>query len=1068
MIHVVLFAGRGVRRFADLFPSGTAAFLGIAAGAMALLAPQEAKAVAYATSLTNDNGTISFRLNDSADSVKVISGGTTTNDLGALPAGLHTFSLGITGTFQVSVFKSSGPGYLLGAYNQIGSDSNVLMTFVNQRGVAVNKNPASPYFGRIYVSVGQGGSNTTSTRVVTDGIYALNADQTDALGQGDTALTGNLGDSFAGTNPPTPTPPNPEGPHRLFVGPDDMLYVGDAGNTNGSLYVMGPDVTGGENLFAGPVGSLFPLLNASGKTHGSIYAAHVEGSLAAGNLTVYVIDEDLQSNKDAGLPPSEVNSIWRWDIGAGPLPFAGPPVKFSSIGIGFAQQLTDLARGPDGKFYKSQRRAEPADVTASNPNIFTISSNGVTNLWNSLAETRKLLNTQNVTDLLNETCALDVSPDGQSLAALRRDTNSISIFPLTGGIPDMTNRVVIPTSPATVAGRDLGFDAAGNLYYVSSGQGLLRILSPGGPSTAVTGSDGTFQVVRPAAVSVEVIDPVAGENGDTGKFSIFRDNAGGDLTVFYSLTGTAGNGVDYETNILSAIIPSGSTKVEITITAIDDNITEPVENVTLTILGSSAYNLRPPVAGSVAITDDETAQISVSTIDSTAVERFPSDTISFRVQRIGETNSELFVSFDTAAGTAISLVDYRAAGGQEFPGYFFLASGQVSTTLTIEPIDDAEYEGDETANITILEGLDYTVGNPASASGAIIDNEQSPTPYLYVDDFDSDTAGNWITRFGANNDIFDATVSFSFDYSTLASPLPPAPNSLLGSTRGVYLQVNKTNGPATGTSASAGVNLYPAGRSFSGNYAIRADMYLSFDGSSTTEHALIGLNHSTLRTNRLHLSTTPSANSRGGDGVWAGIVTDASNSRDYGIHTYTNGGNSFPVLVASRTAASAVGLITAPPYALAGSPANRPTGLKAWAEVELGQIDNVVTLKVNNYPIVSYTNTSGYASGDIMIGHNDSADSIGSVNNFVIWDNVRVLNLDLAIRDIDLSPTEVQIDFVSPLGGLVTSFRLESKTTLEAADWTEVSGAVFSALPDGVRVNAPRSGDPAFYRIRRN
>jgi hypothetical protein len=264
------------------------------------------------------------------------------------------------------------------------------------------------------------------------------------------------------------------------------------------------------------------------------------------------------------------------------------------------------------------------------------------------------------------------------------------------------------------------------------------------------------------------------------------------------------------------------------------------------------------------------------------------------------------------------------------------------------------------------------------------------------------------------------------------------------------------------------VNLYPTGRTFSGNYAIRADMYLSFDGSATTEHALIGLNHSTLRTNRLHLSTTPSATSRGGDGVWAGIVTDASDSRAYGIHTYTNAGDSLPVLVANRTAASVADLITAPPYALAGSPANRPSGLKAWAEVELGQIDNVVTLKVNNYPIVSYTNTSGYVSGDIMIGHNDSADSIGSLNNYVIWDNVRVLNLDFAIRHINLSPTEVEIDFVSPLGGLLTSFQLETKTALDSAGWTGVAGAVFSALPDGVRVNAPRSGNATFYRIRRN
>lgn len=79
-----------------------------------------------------------------------------------------------------------------------------------------------------------------------------------------------------------------------------------------------------------------------------------------------------------------------------------------------------------------------------------------------------------------------------------------------------------------------------------------------------------------------------------------------------------------------------------------------------------------------------------------------------------------------------------------------------------------------------------------------------------------------------------------------------------------------------------------------------------------------------------------------------------------------------------------------------------------------------------------------------------------------------MLNLDFAIRNIDLSPTDVQIDFASPLGGLLTSFRLESKTALASPEWTQVTDAVFSALSDGIRVNAPRSGNANFYRIRRN
>ena len=67
----------------------SAALLGAALG---ILGTQLANAVPYATGLANNGGTVSFRLNESADSVKVVSnGGTTTNDLGALAAGTHSF-----------------------------------------------------------------------------------------------------------------------------------------------------------------------------------------------------------------------------------------------------------------------------------------------------------------------------------------------------------------------------------------------------------------------------------------------------------------------------------------------------------------------------------------------------------------------------------------------------------------------------------------------------------------------------------------------------------------------------------------------------------------------------------------------------------------------------------------------------------------------------------------------------------------------------------------------------------------------------------------------------------------
>jgi len=152
-------------------------------------------ATPYATCLTNSGGIISFRLNEDADNVKIIyDGGATTNDLGALSKGLQTVPLSITGTFRIQVSKAAGAGYLQGTVNQISVNANNLVKSTNQRGLVVNKNPASPYFGRIYVSVGSRGTN--NSRIVSDGIYLLNADQTDAVGQGDTPRTGGSSSIF--------------------------------------------------------------------------------------------------------------------------------------------------------------------------------------------------------------------------------------------------------------------------------------------------------------------------------------------------------------------------------------------------------------------------------------------------------------------------------------------------------------------------------------------------------------------------------------------------------------------------------------------------------------------------------------------------------------------------------------------------------------------------------------------------------------------------------------------------------------------------------------------------------
>jgi hypothetical protein len=724
----------------------------------------------------------------------------------------------------------------------------------------------------------------------------------------------------------------------------------------------------------------------------------------------------------------------------------------------------DLSRGTNGYFYVNDYRS----VGSDRGGLYVLDADG-TVLWNSLTASRELLGDTAANDLLRATGGGAISPLGDYVAVINLESNGITVVPLIEGIPDLANRLVFHgIGIATAQGRDVAFDAVGNLYAVSSGAQTLRVFSPGGTTTVITGSDGSLEIIRPPnSVSVEATDSLANEGGpDTGTFTITRTgDTTAELTVVYTLSGSAVNGTDYETNTLSVVLPAGAASVDVVVTPVDDSLAEPPQQVTLTLVGTASYDVRAPVIAEVGIADNEQAVINVSTVEGQAYERLPQDTITFRFERLGETNSELFVIYEPSAGTAVHQADFTGADGQGLSGTVLFLPGQTSQTIAVGPIDDGDLEGNETVGIMVLPGIDpYTPGTPDTAFGTIVDNELPPAAVLFSDDLDVDTSANWTIRFGANNGIYDADVRWGFDYSTLTPPIPPAPNSP-GSTLGVFLQVNRTDPSANGT---AGINLYP-GRTFSGNFALRADMYLSYDTTpaGSTEHALLGLNHSGLLTNRATITTAnASGNARGGDGVWAAIGTDASNSRDWSAYYATNA-DSVPHLYTNRSAFSVAGLLSAPPYALAGAPGNRSaSGTKTWAEMELGQSNNVITLKVNNSVVYSFPNPSGFVSGDIMIGHNDQADSIGSTNNFVIFDNVRVVTHDTRITSVQLLPgNQVQIDFIAP--GQASDFHLESTAGFSPVAWSEETSATLTTEPSGFRFVVARNGDTRFYRIQR-
>jgi hypothetical protein len=130
----------------------------------------------------------------------------------------------------------------------------------------------------------------------------------------------------------------------------------------------------------------------------------------------------------------------------------------------------------------------------------------------------------------------------------------------------------------------------------------------GSPIVFINNAGASFTVIAPLpTVTITAPDPNASEFPlDTGKFSIKRVGCtDSDLTVFYAISGTATNGVDYRRLSGHATILSGKTKAAITVKPIDDTISEPDETVILTLSPNANYIIGSPSTATVTIHSNE-------------------------------------------------------------------------------------------------------------------------------------------------------------------------------------------------------------------------------------------------------------------------------------------------------------------------------------------------------------------------------------------------------------------------------------------------------------------------------
>lgn len=253
-------------------------------------------------------------------------------------------------------------------------------------------------------------------------------------------------------------------------------------------------------------------------------------------------------------------------------------------------------------------------------------------------------------------------------------------------------------------------------------------------------------VVNLTTVSVVATDNIANETPtDLGTFTLTRTgNTATALTVNYTITGTATNGTDYTSIPLTATFAANSATTTVTVTPINDLISEGSipETVILTLTSNPNYSIdTTKQAATVSLLDND-GQPIISINDVTLVEGNTGTTNAvFTVSLSNPSSTNVTVNYLTASGTASASSDYTALASTALT----FTPGQTSKTITVAVTGDTTSEADETFFVNLSGAVGGIIGD-GQGQGTITNDDGAVTGTLIsvvaTDNIASETSGN--------------------------------------------------------------------------------------------------------------------------------------------------------------------------------------------------------------------------------------------------------------------------------------------------------------------------------------
>ncbi|HEY1007434.1 MAG TPA: Calx-beta domain-containing protein, partial [Sphingobacteriaceae bacterium] len=211
--------------------------------------------------------------------------------------------------------------------------------------------------------------------------------------------------------------------------------------------------------------------------------------------------------------------------------------------------------------------------------------------------------------------------------------------------------------------------------------------------------------------------------------------------VSYTVGGTAVPGTDHQGSSGTVRVPADAGSADIVIPVTDDLIIEAEETITVTLTEAlsdgTELGVDPDGPVTARLTDNDNTpmrnRISVAAVANGAE---PATNGRFEVRfPPGVTSSDATTVNYQVAGDAAGGTDYTA-----LPGSVVIPAGANSASITVSVLDDEQFEGDETVQLTLV-----------SASGLSNPTVANQPATLTITENDDDPATNVITLTAAGN-----------------------------------------------------------------------------------------------------------------------------------------------------------------------------------------------------------------------------------------------------------------------------------------------------------------------------